>query len=225
MATGDGQPIIVDKWERKRIGDIFQIGDNGVSQDYGNELTPVIEACKTGTRTELLEKIKRFKSYTQRVINWKKISGIGPNDFLNERGREIVARLDRIATEIIDLSMVEDSQAIDVKHLLTLLEESNKLVYERAVILEQSFVGDTAINGIHIIVRWDDSADEYVFYLPQIDLELSRSQGVIDQIQRINADPAIAKKVFDYACEIAKSGESDVYSLYKRVEKFSENFT
>jgi hypothetical protein len=85
---------------------------------------------ETELRKRILESIKNFPSYTEYMV-WKgKTGGIGLADFLTQKGRDIIARLDAIALEIKSL-YVEDLQTLDVNRILTLLEEGKKFIDEQ----------------------------------------------------------------------------------------------
>ena len=58
-----------------------------------------------------------------------KINGIGLADFLTDRGKEIVVRLDEITLELRSL-VVEDPQALNLERILELQEEALKLIDE-----------------------------------------------------------------------------------------------
>ena len=64
---------------------------------------------------------------------------------------------------------------------------------------------------------------DYTIYFPQIEFsEAARERGVYDQVLRITQRADVAKQVFEEAVRLVESGERDVYSLYKKIEKFSE---
>jgi hypothetical protein len=85
----------------------------------------------------------------------------------------------------------------------------------------KAFVGRETVNGVKIVVEWDNGYDDYVIYFPQIEIgEAASEKGIHDQTLRITRKPDVAKVVFDYACQLAKN-ESDVYKIYKSVEDFS----
>jgi hypothetical protein len=85
----------------------------------------------------------------------------------------------------------------------------------------KAFVGRETVNGVEIVVEWDNGYDDYVIYFPQIEIgEAASEKGVHDQVLRITRKPDVAKLVFDYARQLAKK-EPDVYKIYKRVEDFS----
>lgn len=119
----------------------FQTGREGISVDYMNEINiirrrsksllkvPGFEASQSEEelRTRILDKMKRFRSYTEYMDDLRKNRKIELAPFLTPKGREIVVRLDQIAEEIKSL-IVEDPQAINVAHLAELLEEIRKLV-------------------------------------------------------------------------------------------------
>lgn len=124
-----------------------QLGKEGVSVDYCNKSMFSSMGCKAllhkpgfevdhyadseiELRKKILEEIKNFPSYTEYKGGKDKISGVDLLDFLTERGKKIVARLDQIALELRGF-YVEDPQMLDVNHALTLLEESNELVHKQ----------------------------------------------------------------------------------------------
>lgn len=84
--------------------------------------------------------------------------------------------------------------------------------------LNKSYVGKTTINGVEIIVEWDNDYDDYVVFFPQIDA--GKVEGVFDKLIRITRRPEVAKQIFEYTSELAKT-EKDVYKIYKQVEDFS----
>ena len=75
----------------------------------------------------ILKIIKNFLSYTNYMNEKGKINEIGLSDFLTERGKEIVARLDEIALELDGL-YVEDPQLFDASRVSALVEESCDLI-------------------------------------------------------------------------------------------------
>ena len=84
----------------------------------------------------------------------------------------------------------------------------------------KAFSASERVNGVDISVGWDNGYDDYTIYFPQI--ELSKVEGVDDQVIRITRKPDVAKLVFDYACQLAKK-QPDVYKIYKCVEEFSRD--
>jgi len=140
MATGDGQPI--DK--RREAGITFQVRGEGVSRDYLNGYMMPTMQCKAflnkpgfplahygsseeEIRAKILEGLKDRISYTEYMSYKGKLDGFGLEDFLTERGREIVARLDAIVLELKNLCLLEPEN-LDVNSIFTLLEEANNLI-------------------------------------------------------------------------------------------------
>jgi hypothetical protein len=140
------QPNITEE-EREEIRRTAQIiKETGISNDYLNEGLMVIVNTKTllnkpgfelaesayseeKVRTNLLAEMKNLRSYSEYMAGKKKIKGIGLADFLTERGKQNTKRIDEITTEIKSLA-IEDTKAINLEHLLTLLEEWLKLIKE-----------------------------------------------------------------------------------------------
>ena len=77
---------------------------------------------------------------------------------------------------------------------------------------------EAEVNGIKIIVWFDNDYQNYVLLFPQIktDEEINDSLFIIDK------NPENAKKVYDYAVELAEE-EKDVRNLYKKAEEFTRN--
>lgn len=87
----------------------------------------------------------------------------------------------------------------------------------------KAFVGSETINGVEIIVEWDERYDDYVIYLPDINLgREAKDQGIYDQVIRITRKPDVAKQVFDYARQLAEK-EPDPYKIYKKIEDISQD--
>lgn len=85
---------------------------------------------------------------------------------------------------------------------------------------------NTNINGINIIIRWDNGYQGYTIYFPDIKFggNLVKLYGITDQIIRIGKNKETAKEVFDYACEEAKHVRSgSPYKLYQEVSEFIFN--
>ncbi len=84
----------------------------------------------------------------------------------------------------------------------------------------KAFVGRETVNGVDIVVKWDEGYDDYVIYLPQI--ELGKEEGIYDQVIRLTRKPEVAKQVFDFATKEAEKTKN-VYDLFRSVEKFSKD--
>ena len=84
----------------------------------------------------------------------------------------------------------------------------------------KAFVGRETVNGVEIVVEWDEGYDDYVIYLPQI--ELGKEEGVHDQVIRLTRKPEVAKQIFDFATKEAEKTKN-VYNLFRSVEKFSKD--
>ena len=82
----------------------------------------------------------------------------------------------------------------------------------------------TTVNGVDISVGWDNGYNDYTIYFPQIDLSHAweNEEGVSDQVLRLSRRPDVAKKVFDYAVQLAQT-ESNVYEIYRKVDAFSRD--
>lgn len=132
--------------DRKEIGRAFQVGKEGVSHDYFNEYGVSIGHCKAllgepefayvfsyrsveELKKIVLKNIKEIRSYTEYMNNQKMIQGLKLSDFLTPRGKEIVRRLDEIATETKNF-IVKNPEKLDVGGILKLFEEGKKLIYE-----------------------------------------------------------------------------------------------
>ncbi|MBI3888245.1 hypothetical protein HY311_00420 [Candidatus Nomurabacteria bacterium] len=141
--TIGGQPN--DK--KREAGITFQVGGEGISTDYANTSMMASMDSKTlldmpnfrladsvfppeKLRTRILNRLKDFPSYTEYMSYKGQIDGIGLADFLTEKGKEIVTRLDEIALELRSL-YVEDPATLNVERVFTLLQEENKLIYNR----------------------------------------------------------------------------------------------
>ena len=95
--------------------------------------------------------------------------------------------------------------------------------FEQAPNLGEKISMKEIINGIEIDCHWDDGYRDYVLYLPQIEMgDEATEKGVDDQVFRISDDPEDAKKVFEFAKELAKT-EKDIYKVYLMSEDFARN--
>jgi hypothetical protein len=88
--------------------------------------------------------------------------------------------------------------------------------------IKKAFDADTTINGIRIVVKWDEAEKGYVIFLPDIDLKLARKKGVYVQEARITDSPFDAQSIFKYACDRADKGK-DVYEIYNSALSLSKD--
>jgi len=85
----------------------------------------------------------------------------------------------------------------------------------------QKYHESTTVNGVEISIGWDN---DYTICFPQINLSHAweNKEGVSDQVLRLSRRPDVAKKVFDYAVQLAQT-ESNVYEIYRKVDVFSRD--
>ena len=100
--------------------------------------------------------------------------------------------------------------------------EGDRFSPEQLGSVDQSFVGRTEVNGIKVVVEWDNGYGDYVVYLPQIHLPEAHRRGISDQLMRVTRRADVAKQIWDYTIEQAKTAK-DVYGLFKKVEAFSRD--
>ena len=91
--------------------------------------------------------------------------------------------------------------------------------------LEEQFSAKETVNGFDIRVYCDPDSLNYEIRFPQIDIsdEATQAKGIADQVIIISDNPEDAKKVFEYAKELAKT-EKDLHSLYLKSEEFARTF-
>jgi len=94
------------------------------------------------------------------------------------------------------------------------IEESGK---EKAEELME-YHEETEVNGIKIIVWFDNGYQNYVLLFPQIKTD----EEINDSLFMIDKNPENAKKVYDYAVGLAEE-EENVRDLYKKAEEFTSN--
>ncbi|OGI58261.1 hypothetical protein A3C60_01995 [Candidatus Nomurabacteria bacterium RIFCSPHIGHO2_02_FULL_37_45] len=145
MATGDGQPGD----PRTEAAITFQVKKEGVSADFLNSFMMVSMQCKAllkldeekfplrhygsseaNVRGKILEASQKFITYTDYMTKGgedDKIDGFALEDFLTERGREIVARLDAIVLEINDIFKLHPED-FDINEIFIRLTELHDLV-------------------------------------------------------------------------------------------------
>ena len=88
---------------------------------------------------------------------------------------------------------------------------------------EKPFYEKTTVNGTEFSVGWDEGYKDYTIYFPNLELgDEARERGVHDQVIRLSRKPEIAKKVFEYASQIAQI-ETDPFAIYKKVSDFSRD--
>jgi hypothetical protein len=86
--------------------------------------------------------------------------------------------------------------------------------------INRSFSGSAEINGIKIVVEWDEGYEDYVLYLPQVDIGYARAEGfdTPDQLMRLGSDTKTASTVFREASAVAEA-TTGVYGLYGAMEQ------
>lgn len=135
------------KKSKQEIGLEFQVGAEGVSDDYLNHSLIYANYCKAllgevgyeaflqGTskldlKKKILEGIKNFPSYTEYMIQKGKRGDFGLSEFLTAKGEKIVNRLDNLTRAIKSLGVVSP-QKLDVKRTLELFQEVRVLIREQ----------------------------------------------------------------------------------------------
>jgi len=91
---------------------------------------------------------------------------------------------------------------------------------EPEIKMDKSYRQSAEVNGMEFTVYWDTGYDDFCIYFTQIDLAEARKRNINDQVIRLTVIPEEAKKVFDFTVKEAEN-VSDVYDLFKKVEKFS----
>lgn len=101
---------------------------------------------------------------------------------------------------------------------------------DKSALLEKSregadteFYQETNVNGIDVIVSYDETRQSYGAYFPQIDTRQVEKSGVYDQVLLFSQRADVAKKVYDFIVKEAAT-TSDVYELFKKARDFSLQF-
>ena len=104
------------------------------------------------------------------------------------------------------------------------LERKAKEAREKEENIEKGkFREETEINGINIVCEWDSIGRYYALVFPQIELgEGTEKKGISDMLFYISANQETAKKVFNYAVNIAQN-EPDVYEVFKKSEAYARS--
>ncbi len=127
--------------ERSKLFYKFQMGNEGVSFDYtGNqlgvirvfilelkELTSEKQNEELSLRQDIIQIITNFPTYTEYTKKGKGNRQNALQNFLSEKGKRIVKKLDEIALEIRKLSAM-NAKKLDVDALLELVQEGINLV-------------------------------------------------------------------------------------------------
>src|SRR5688500_7211051 len=119
----------------KLIAENFQINEDGISVIYVETHQAIIDAenilqayPSEELKEVVLQTILKFSTYSEYAVRQKKISGVGPAYFITTgRGREIVIRLEEIATEIKSMA-VSSYEKLDKERIKKLCREALELV-------------------------------------------------------------------------------------------------
>lgn len=99
--------------------------------------------------------------------------------------------------------------------------ETTSLSELRSAPMKGAYQERTTVNGIEISVAWDRGYQRYTILFPQIDesSEQAKKLRINDQAFQASNDPAVAKKVFDYAVAHAPTC-ADACEVYDKASKF-----
>ena len=158
------------------------------------------------------QRISGLDSIYQKLLKESKVTKVAIGD--NEEQKllhsveEVINNLKNHINAQLEVGQTSDHLLVKINTMIVRDQREQQRAQR-----DTSYKDRTSINGIEISIAWDEGYDGYTIYFPQIDTDVGFERGVADQILRISDNVEHARKVYEYAIQLA-STVPDVYDLY-----------